>query len=375
MEFLDLKRNRAVTDPYEPGSTLKPLLLASALGRGMRLSDRIHGEGGSVVIQGKRISEAESHEQFGWLSLKEWIVRSSNVVSAKLALKLGRDTVLNGYRAFGLGARTGLGFPGESAGKIPKLQGLSMLELANLGFGQGLTATPIQVARAYGAILNGGWLVQPVLISGQAGQTPPRRVMSAETAQQIQSVLEAVVDPSGEGTGKRGAIDGYRIAGKTGTAQAVDPGTGRYSKTRYFVSFAGFALGVRPKVVIFVGLDYPKGSYYAAETAAPLFREVQESVLRKFSIPPSRVAPRLANAPAQAPSKPATVVVKLSAPDRGNRVPLLTGLTPGEALRLLSARNWSVEIKGGSGLISAQHPSAGSEMGADRSMRLVLGGP
>jgi cell division protein FtsI/penicillin-binding protein 2 len=165
------------------------------------------------------------------------------------------------------------------------------LTLANIGFGQGLFVTPIQMVRAYAALLNGGWLVQPSLIKESlehAQKEPPRRIFSQKVTEDVIEALLSVTED--KGTGVKARLDGFKVAGKTGTAQVVDPQTKKYSKSRYISSFIGFAVGVEPKLVILTALDSPRGVYYAAETAAPLFKQVLEVAANRFSIPAQPVA-------------------------------------------------------------------------------------
>src|SRR6185312_1645673 len=150
------RRNRAITDGYEPGSTLKPVLVASALTHGWKLSDEVWGERGSFTLQNHKISEAETHEKFEWISLKKTIQVSSNVAAAKVALKLGADRYIQTLKLFGFGSKTGIGFPGEISGRLLDRKDWGALTLANVGFGQGILVTPLQMIRAYAAIANGG---------------------------------------------------------------------------------------------------------------------------------------------------------------------------------------------------------------------------
>jgi cell division protein FtsI (penicillin-binding protein 3) len=391
------RRNRAVTDGYEPGSTLKPVLLAAALSRGMKLSDQIWGNQGSFKVQGKTISEAEAHEKFEWVSLKKMIQVSSNVVSAKLALKIGADQYLKVLQSLGFGGRTGIGFPGEISGRIPPRKSWQPLTLANIGFGQGILVTPIQMVRAYASFLNGGWLVDPVLITGEHELTrqPPRRVYPASVAEGVVTALSAVTEEGG--TGGKAVVDGYRVAGKTGTAQIVDPNTGKYSRSRYISSFIGFATGVDPKVVIYTALDGPKGVYYASETAAPLFKGVLAAVVNRFSMPSDPQLVRhpkdepheqLAGAPqhqdaietAQAHSElpivrqPANQEASAAQLENSNlawKMPSLIGLTAREALRALQGRPYEIEMEG-RGVIRSQHPEAGNTVAEHATIRLSL---
>ncbi len=386
------RRNRAVTDGFEPGSTMKPVLLAAALSSGMKLQDRIWGERGSFSVQGKKISEAEADEKFEWTSLKKMISVSSNVVSAKLALKLGADRYSKFLSAMGFNARTGLGFPGEMAGRVPPRKSWHPLTLANIGFGQGLLVTPMQMVRAYAAFLNGGWLVDPVLVmdGDREDRRAPIRVFSSSVAGEVVGALESVTQQGG--TGLKAALEGYRVAGKTGTAQTVDPSSRRYSRSRYISSFIGFATGVEPRLVIFTSLDGPRGIYYASETAAPLFRNVLSAVVNRFSIPSdSRLLVRkpLEETPLERSEEPGVSdVIEIVKAHPGPKVPnwelsdataewtmpSLIGLTAREALQVLQGRPNGVEMEG-RGVVRSQKPDPGIQVAGRSTIRLRLSPP
>ena len=173
----------------------------------MKLSDQLYGEKGQFKVQGRTISEAEAHEKFEWISLKKIIQVSSNVGAAKLALKLGADRYLAALKDFGFGAKSGLEFPGEISGRMPPRAGWKPLALANIGFGQGVLVTPLQITRAYAAFANGGLLVQPVLLADPAlPAREPRRVLAPEIAAQVVEALESVTDKDGGGTGAKAVL-------------------------------------------------------------------------------------------------------------------------------------------------------------------------
>ncbi|NDD92825.1 PASTA domain-containing protein, partial [bacterium] len=357
---------------------------------------------GSFTVQGRTISEAEAHEKFEWISLKKMIQVSSNVVAAKLALKVGADQYLKTLQSLGIGSKSGVGFPGEISGRIPARKQWQPLTLANIGFGQGVLVTPIQMLRAYAAFLNGGWLVDPVLVSGdsQASRQAPRRVLSPAAADGVLAALSAVTEEGG--TGGKAVLDGYRVAGKTGTAQTVDPTTGKYSRSHYIPSFIGFATGVEPKLVIFTSLDGPRGIYYASETAAPLFRGVLNAVVNRFSIPsdPKLVRQRLSPPQSIAASQDTIDVNQAhstlpivrgavhaearpgeeeaipsawndSESSMGWKMPSLIGLTAREALRALQGRPYEIELDG-RGLVRSQRPEPGKTVAGRTTVRLNL---
>jgi len=384
---LDHRRNRVLTDGYEPGSTMKAVLIASAMSHGWKLSDQVWGGEGQFMVQGHKISEAEVKEKFEWLSLKKIIQVSSNVGAAKVALKLGADHYLSDLKSFGFGAKTNTGFPGEISGRIPPRKAWQPLSLANIGFGQGVLVTPMQMTRAYAAFLNGGWLVQPTLIKhdGANQGEAPKRIILQKVAD---SVLEALATVTQEGgTGIKAGLDGYRVAGKTGTAQMVDPNSGKYSKSAHIASFIGFALDVTPKIVILTRIDEPKGVYYAAETAAPLFHDVLNAVATRFSLPTTVPVPMnrvLATTKtfdqlkvSQAKAIQVAAVTPIAIDGHGAmlwKMPSMHGLTPREAMRSLQGHNFQVEIHG-LGVIDAQTPLEGSAVAEGDTIKFHLNEP
>lgn len=377
----ETKRNRVLTDGYEPGSTLKPILLATALANGWKITDKIHGEHGSIQIQGRKISESEAHEKFEWINLKKMIQVSSNVVAAKLALKIGQEKLTAGLKNFGYGVKTGVGFPGELAGWLPpSKKPWQPLTLATVGFGQGIMVTPMQMVRSYASFINGGYLVEPKIIKNNLpGEetAAPKRIMTPEVAGAVVDALKTVVE--GDGTGKRAALEGYVVAGKTGTAQTVDSKTKRYSTSRYVSSFIGFAIGVSPKIVILTMLDDPRGIYYASETAAPLFHDVLNAVVTRFGIPtnapilaPPSMNIQISQAMAQAHIQPLEKLeLQGSAPDGRLvfKMPEMRGLTIREALKTLQGYSFQVDVAG-SGWLKTQSPEPGTRVSENERIRL-----
>lgn len=355
----ELRRNRALTDGFEPGSILKPILLASALGHGFTLKDKIWGENGSFVLQGVTISEAEAKEKFEWLSLQEMIQVSSNVVAAKLALKLGREKYHRTLRAFGFGQRTGIEFPGEISGKIPELKGLGSVELANQGFGQGILVTALQMARAYAVLANGGFLVKPKLF--QSGSVPPAsRVISSGVSRQVTEALLRVTQPGG--TGLKAALEGIQVAGKTGTAQLVEESTGTYSKSKYIASFVGYPVGISPRVVILAELVEPKGVYYAAETAAPLFKDVLAAVVNRMGVPGHIVRPEGGKELGKIKDTlPMVQSFSTRVDSDGFLMPPLVGQSTRDILHLLKGVELKVLVHG-TGKVVSQKPEPGSKL-------------
>jgi cell division protein FtsI (penicillin-binding protein 3) len=312
------------------------------------------------------ISEAEAHERFGMMTLAKMVEVSSNVGAARLALEVGGQKIVEGFAKFGLGSKPGTGFPGEFGGKFP-LQKLKPIELATLGFGHGLSATPLQMLRAYSAFATGGELVVPRL-DATLGPAK-RRIFSTKTAD---AVIKALVDVTEgkDGTGKRARVSGYKIAGKTGTSQTVDPSTKRYSRQRYITSFIGFPVGASRKLVALTWVDYPKNNIYSAETAAPLFAKVMESALKRYSVPTTEpyeqevVLSELATtSPSPTPKVEVTPEKALALINElkteSDSIPDVMGLSASEAIQALKRYSPNIRIHG-FGVVRSQFPQPGT---------------
>src|SRR5205823_5830743 len=299
--FLDVPsrevwRNRAITDPFEPGSTFKVILAAAALEEGVvRPDDRIWAENGSITIARTTIHD---WRKYGWLSFGEVLQYSSNVGSIKRGVALGRDRYYRYMTAFGFGAATGVGLAGESRGQLREPQRWSALSLPTMSIGQEVSVTALQMVAAFGAIANGGVLMQPRLVravfDADGRETrrfepqPVRQVISPETARTLTRMMTQVV---AAGTGHNAAIAGYEVAGKTGTAQKLDPATRRYSRNPGVLSFVGFAPADEPRLVMLVMLDEPKTEKWGSEAAAPIFSAIGAEVLRYLDVPPRDATP------------------------------------------------------------------------------------
>jgi cell division protein FtsI/penicillin-binding protein 2 len=315
-------RERNITDTFEPGSTLKALVAAAALEeRAVRPDDMFFGEQGSIQVATVTIRD---HEKFGWLTLREIIERSSNVGAIKVGQRLGKERLYEYLTRFGIGSRTGVDFPGEAAGLLRPPQQWSEVSLASLSLGQEVAVTPLQLATAFSALANGGILVRPRLVKailkgGEVVQeTTPiqvRRVVSESTARQMTTILQGVV---ARGTGKGAAVEGYAVAGKTGTAQKFDATLGRYAPQRHVASFVGYLPAGEPRVTILVSIDEPRGEMaWGGAVAAPLFSAVAAPIMRYLRVPPDNRQTRMADLPAvrsrSVHSAPEAALVRLSA--------------------------------------------------------------
>ncbi len=285
------RRNRAVTDMYEPGSTLKAMLAAAALDQGVATPHaKIFCEEGRYNVAGRVIHD---HHPHGVLTFTNVIRYSSNIGTAKVAARLGADRLHAYLRAFGFGERTGIGLPGEVAGRLRDADRWTPIDLATASFGQGIAATALQVACAFAVLANGGVLVQPYVVRRVVApdgtvlvrhrRRAVRRVIKPETARTVAALLRGVVESEG-GTGRYARVPGEPVSGKTGTAQKVDPATGRYSPTARVASFVGFLPADEPRVVVLVLIDEPTTSEYGGVVAAPVFRAIAQALFAREGI-------------------------------------------------------------------------------------------
>ena len=285
----DRWRNRALTDTYEPGSTMKVVVAAAALEeRVMMPGSMLFGENGRMTVASTTIHD---HEKLGWMTFAEMIQKSSNIGAAKTGMLLGESRLYRYLQAFGFGQRTDVDLPGEVAGLLKSPREWGRRSLASISMGQEVGVTPLQMVSAVAAIANDGVLMKPYVVSGmrdQKGQlvkeTFPhvkRRVVSPVTARTLTTVLEGVVT---SGTGTKAAIPGFRVAGKTGTAQKVDPRTGAYSSALSVGSFVGFVPADAPRLAMIVVIDEPQGEAWGGVVAAPVFRRVGEQVLTYLGV-------------------------------------------------------------------------------------------
>ncbi|MDY0164014.1 penicillin-binding protein 2 [Desulfobotulus sp.] len=292
----DFWRNRAVSEPFEPGSTMKSFLIAGALDRGYIRSDAIYYCGnGSYRIGPVTIRDTKPHE---WLSVTQILKFSSNIGSVKISEVMGEKALFDTLRSFGFGERTGIDAPGETRGILRDWRRWTSVDTGNIAFGQGLSASAVQLVAAAGAIANGGILMRPYLVqeirdplTGTAEVFPPQavhRVIAPETANMVKAMMATVTETGGTGTAA--APRGYRAAGKTGTSQKTEP-DGSYSRSRYIASFLGFAPLEDPALVVLVMLDEPRKSHYGGAAAGPAFRTIISEGLAYMNIPPRPATP------------------------------------------------------------------------------------
>ncbi len=284
----DSHMDRAVTAAYEPGSTFKLITLTGAIAEGItNPAEIIDCQLGSITVAGRLIHD---WHPFGMLSVKQILEHSSDVGAIKVALRLGAPKFYHYIRAFGFGQLTGIELPGENHGLLRQLDHWTPSSIGSLAMGQEISVTPIQMVSAVSAIANGGMLYKPRVVReirrGDAVQMmpapDPQRALDPVTAATLREMMEGVVI---EGTGKSAALNGYSVAGKTGTAQKIDPSTGRYSKTQYVASFIGFTPVNTPAVTILVAIDSPVGAHHGGEVGGPIFHRVAEQVLAYLGVP------------------------------------------------------------------------------------------
>ncbi len=376
----DAWRNRAVTDPFEPGSTFKIIMAAAALEEGVvRPDDRIWAENGSITIARTTIHD---WKKYGWLTFGEVLQNSSNVGSIKVGLSLGRERYYRYMTAFGFGAPTGIGLAGESRGQLRDPQRWSALSLPTMSIGQEISVTALQMVAAFGAIANGGTLMQPRLVRAlfdaeghETRRFEPqavRQVITAETTRTLTRLMTQVV---AAGTGHNAAIAGYEVAGKTGTAQKLDPVTHRYSRNPGVLSFVGFAPADEPRLVMLVMLDEPKNEKWGSEAAAPIFSAIGAEVLRYLEVPPRDAATlSIVTGPAEGTAGRVRLAsAVLEAPALEERVmPDVRGRTLRQALAMLAPFGVGVKVAGRGGRVADQLPPAGETLEAEAGVRLTL---
>ena len=286
----DRWRNRALTDAYEPGSTMKAMMAAAAIEeRVVRPNTMVFGEHGHMTVSNTVIHD---HERLGWVSFAQVIQKSSNIGAAKTGMALGEQRLYRYLQAFGFGQRTEIDLPGEGAGLVRNPKDWGRRSVASISMGQEIGVTPLQMVSAVAALANGGVLMKPYVVSeirdaeGQIlRQIPPqarRRVVSSETARSVTKILEGVVT---DGTGAKAAIPGFRVAGKTGTAQQMDDRTKTYSTSRFVASFAGYVPSDNPRLAMIVIIDEPQDKKASGgSVAAPVFSRVGEQVLSYLGV-------------------------------------------------------------------------------------------
>ena len=383
----DNRRNRAIQDLYEPGSTFKIVTASAALEQKLLKPTDMVDTNPGVIRFGSRVVDEDKHHNYGVLSFTDVIVRSSNVGAIKIGLRVGSERLGLYARRFGFGHPTSPDFPSESPGILWDPVKQSESALASMAMGYQVGVTPLQMASAVSSVANGGELVQPrvvrAVIRDGARRPVPRKVLGRAidraTAADVTAIMEAVVE---RGTGRSAEIDGFTIAGKTGTAQKVV--NGRYSNTDYNVSFVGFVPSRKPVFTIVVVVDSPhKVPPYGATVAAPIFKRIATAAMRQYGVPPSinpapalLVARREPEGMHEQPTSTAGIAPNIVTVDGGTHaaqslVPDLRGLSARDALRTLSRLGMSARLNG-TGIVVRQLPEAGAPIDRDTSSTLWL---
>jgi cell division protein FtsI (penicillin-binding protein 3) len=283
----EAKRNRALTDPYEPGSTFKPFTMAAALEEGVVTEENTFIVPDFIPVADVVIHDSEPHET-KVLTPRGILEHSSNVGTIQIAQPLGGERIVEHIEGFGFGERTGVDLWGEDAGRVPPYEEWSGSSIGNIPIGQGLTVTPMQLISGYATLANGGFRVSPYVAKEAAPSEPGRRVISEETSSIVRGMLQSVVD---EGTGHLARIPGYTVAGETGTAQKVDPETGLYGD-EYITSFIGFAPAENPEYLALIVVDEPQKDLFGEVVAAPAFQNIMSFVLSYYNVPQDREGTR-----------------------------------------------------------------------------------
>ncbi|HEY0003692.1 MAG TPA: penicillin-binding protein, partial [Pyrinomonadaceae bacterium] len=399
----EMRRNGALQTIYEPGSTFKIVAYSAAIEMGLvKPEDRIDCQMGAITVAGRVVHD---HHAFGSLTIAEALAKSSNVAAIKLGLRVGDETMHDYITRFGFGARTSIELPGEANGLLRPVRRWQPSSIGSIAMGQEVGVTPLQMAAAFGALANDGVRIAPHLVreiraaDGKTlaqAQPEQHRVISSETARMLRSMLEGVTL---NGTAKKAQLDGYSAAGKTGTAQKIDPQTKTYSKTKFIGSFVGFAPVQNPAVVIIVVIDEPAGAYHGGDVAAPVFREIAEQILPDLNVAPDtelRSAPeqiaqasRLSEAQAsileelqrEAQAREATLpqvsqdkgrageVVYAQATERAVLMPDLRGRSVRDAAIICARLGLELEAQG-EGRALRQSPAAGAEVMAGQIVRI-----
>jgi len=375
--------NRAIADSYEPGSIFKIITAATALKEGVVSPlEMIDCGNGFIEIAGTRIND---HHVFTTMTFQDVIAKSSDIGVVRVAQRLGNEKFYASMKAFGFGAKTGIGLPGETSGLLRSTKSWSALSLASMSFGQEVGVTAIQMASAAAVVANGGYWMRPFIVKRveepwgelvrEYSPVAERKVIEPETADRVMGLLREVVI---SGTGRKAKVEGFEVAGKTGTAQKIDA-SGRYSMIDHVASFVGFVPASRPALVVLVSLDTPKGDHNeGGDVAAPLFSRIANEAVRLLAIPPDDPTRNIR----LVTYSPETVARTTFATERSHDaaaapaddpriMPDLRGYSLREAALMAARHGLSVEIHG-SGVVARQTPLPGTPLEPGMSCSLEL---
>lgn len=392
----EVRTNWGLQNIYEPGSTFKVVAYSAAIDKGLvSPDDKIDCQNGSITVAGRLIHDGHP---YGVLTIADALAKSSNVGAIKLGLLVGDPSMYDYAKRLGFGSKTGIDLPGESAGILRPISRWQPSSIGSIAIGQEVGVTPLQMATAYSVIANGGNWVKPHVVREMRSpdgsilfqaKVETRTALKPETVEKVRGMMEGVTL---HGTARKAQVEGYTAAGKTGTAQKIDPKTHAYSATKYIGSFVGFAPVSNPAVVIIVVIDEPQGAYHGGDVAAPVFREIAEQILPELSVQPdveTKMEPRLI-AEARQPSpqevqdneqRAATLpqvaknfngsreVVFTPATKRGALMPDLRGQSVRDVMRTCAQLRLNLEAKG-EGRAIRQNPLPGSEMSSGQTVRV-----
>ncbi|MFN2579311.1 MAG: penicillin-binding protein [Pyrinomonadaceae bacterium] len=399
----EARANGALQNIYEPGSTFKIVAYSAAIEKGLvKPDDKIDCQMGQITVAGRLIHDGHP---YGVLTVADALAKSSNVGAIKLGLLVGDESMYEYMRRLGFGSRTGIDLAGESPGLLRTLSRWQPSSIGSLAIGQEVAVTPLQMVTAYSALANNGSWIKPHIVrelrSADGAVTfqakiESRPVLKPETTAALRTMMEGVTL---HGTAKKAQLEGYTAAGKTGTAQKVDPKTHAYSPTKFIGSFVGFAPVSNPAVVIIVVIDEPQGAYHGGDVAAPVFREIAEQILPELNVTPDTemkspslpIAQSPSTSPQQIKAEAAKIaereetlpklvaakgfngstseVVFAMATQRGALMPDLRGQSVRDALRLCAQLGLKLEARG-DGLATQQNPAAGSGVDAGQTVRV-----
>ena len=370
---VSLLKNKTIVDSFEPGSTFKVFLIAAALeDKIVTPNEAFNCENGSFSIGGRTIHDTH---KYGRLTVSEILKYSSNIGAAKIGSRLGQERLYSHLKDFGFGARSGIDLPGEAYGYLRDGSQWFGVDLATISFGQGVSATALQLATAVSAVANGGLLMKPYVvekISDENGteldRTSPqvlRRVISPETAVKMARMMEGVATEGG--TGMNAAVEGYRVAGKTGTAQKVDPLTRGYSVDKRTASFVGFIPADNPRLTILVVVDEPKTSPYGGVVAAPAFGAIAQQTLCYLKVSPEqslKAKHESTETPTPAPADVSKAAAEgtINEGVEGAAMPDFRGMSMRQVLQAMGKRGLNVKLLG-SGRATEQSPLPGQRIG------------
>ncbi|MDA8123347.1 MAG: penicillin-binding transpeptidase domain-containing protein [Deltaproteobacteria bacterium] len=378
----EARKNRALTDMFEPGSTFKVFTLAAAMEMGnVKTSDSIFCENGSYRYAGRVLHDTHGK---GWLTVPEVLKYSSNIGASKISERMDPDRFHDMIRSFGFGTKTGIELIGEVGGIIPPRARFGGIRRATVSFGQGISVTPIQMATAMSAVVNGGKIMKPYIVReirdpegkvvyrGEPKEL--RRILSPKTSERMREMMGLVVQEDGTGTQAR--IKGFSVGGKTGTAQKVEVGTGKYSPNKRVSSFVGFLPLQDPELMILVVIDEPKGQVYGGVVAAPAFNQIAVKTAYYLGIPPTEPVTRAVARKEKEAQKPGEVQltrVSSGAPEGAMVMPDLRGFSMGRVVDVMGRYSVKLDLVG-SGVARHQVPAAGRLLVPGTECSVTFGG-